>query len=66
MGKENKLKKEDKAKMEQTNFNKTEKIFLNVPTKVSMPMLKVNGIFDESPIVITICPSNKENFNIFH
>ena len=25
-------------------------------------MLKVNGIFDESPIAIAICPLNKENF----
>ena len=25
-------------------------------------MLKVQGIFDESPISIAICPSNKENF----
>ena len=30
--------------------------------KVSMAMLKVNAIFDESLIAITICPSNKENF----
>ena len=27
-----------------------------------MVMLKVNGIFDESPIAIAICPLNKENF----
>ena len=25
-------------------------------------MLKFNGIFDESPIAIAICPSNKESF----
>ena len=48
--------------MKETDFNKTKKRFLNIPTKVSMAMLKVNGIFDESPIAIAICPSNKENF----
>ena len=48
--------------MEETDFNKIEKRFLKIPTNVSMPMLKVNEIFHESPISITICPSNKENF----
>ena len=48
--------------MKETDFNKTEKIFLNVSTKVLMAMLKVNGIFDESPISIAIFPSNKEIF----
>ena len=48
--------------MKETDFNKIEKRFLNVLTKVSMAMLKVNGIFDESLITIVICPSNKENF----
>ena len=50
------------AKMEETDFNKAEKIFLNVLTKLTMAMVKVYGIFDESLIVITICPSNKEIF----
>ena len=48
--------------MEEINFNKPEKIFFNVSTKVPLTMLKVNGIFDESPISIAICPCNKENF----
>ena len=48
--------------MNETDFNKAEKRFLNVPTKVSMVMLKVNRIFDEIPIAITIYPSKKENF----
>ena len=48
--------------MEETNFNKVEKIFLNIPMKVPMVMLKVYAIFDERPISIAICPSNKENF----
>ena len=48
--------------MEEVDFNNAEKIFFKVPTKVSMAMLKVYGIFDESPIAIAICPSNKEKF----
>ena len=48
--------------MEDTDFNKAEKIFLNVPTTVSMAMLKVYGIFDEILISIAIFPSNKEIF----
>ena len=57
-----KITKEDKVKMKETDFNKMKKIFLNVPTKVSLAMLEVNGIFDEIPLAIAICPSNKENF----
>ena len=47
--------------MEETNFNRAEKIFLKVSMKVPMATLKFYGIFDESLIVIAICPSNKEN-----
>ena len=48
--------------MEETDFNKAEKRFLNVSTKMSMAMLKFYGIFDECLISIAICSSNKENF----
>ena len=48
--------------MEETDFNKEEKRFLNFPTKVPMAMLKVYGIFDESPIAIAISPANKKFF----
>ena len=48
--------------MEEADFNKAEKKNFEVPTKVPMAMLKVYGIFDESPIAIAICSSNKENF----
>ena len=48
--------------MKETDCNETEKIFLNVLTKVSMAMLKFYGIFDKSLISMVVCSSNKENF----
>ena len=48
--------------MEKTNLNDKKGRFLHVPSKTPMAMLKVCGIFDESPIPIAICPAIKENF----
>ena len=48
--------------MKEIDFNKIDKSFLNVPTEVWMAMLKFNGIFEESSIAISICPSRKEKF----
>ena len=51
-----------KVKMEKTNLNDGKGRFLHVPSKTPMAMLKVGGIFDESPIAIAICPTIKEKF----
>ena len=48
--------------MEKTNLNDGKGRFSHVPPKTPMAMLKVCGIFDESPIPITICIAIKENF----
>ena len=48
--------------MEKTNLNDGKGRFSHVPSKTPMAMLKVCGIFDESPIDISICPTTKENF----
>ena len=47
--------------MEKTNLNDGKGRFSHVPPKTPMAMLKVCGIFDESPIAITICPVIKQN-----
>ena len=48
--------------MEKTNLNDGKGRFSHVPSKTPMAMLKVCGIFDESPIAISICPTITENF----
>ena len=48
--------------MEKTNLNDGKGSFSHVPLKIPMAMLKICGIFDESPIAIAICPAIKENF----
>ena len=52
-----------KIKMKKTNPNDEKGRFSHVPSKTPMAMLKVCGIFDESPIAIAICPAIKENIN---
>ena len=48
--------------MEKTNLNDGKGRFSHVPLKMHMAMLKVCGIFDESPITNSICRAIKENF----